>query len=173
MKAITVWQPFASLLAYGGKRFETRSWAISYRGPIAIHAASLSTRSVINRCFPVASYTFHPDYHAKEQLLKALSEVFGVPYGKIMDHLKTLPTGAVVATANLIGCHEIARINEKNCYCDCNRKGVWIDVTDQEVVFGNWVHGRYAWEFSDMKIITPVPARGRQGLWNLDDSILK
>ena len=39
MKAITIWQPWASLLACGAKRFETRSWATSYRGPIAIHAA--------------------------------------------------------------------------------------------------------------------------------------
>ena len=42
MKAITIWQPWASLLACGGKRFETRSWATSYRGPIAIHAAKKS-----------------------------------------------------------------------------------------------------------------------------------
>lgn len=36
MKAITIWQPWASLLAYGGKQFETRSWATSYRGPMDI-----------------------------------------------------------------------------------------------------------------------------------------
>lgn len=29
MKAITIWQPWALLLACGGKRFETRSWATS------------------------------------------------------------------------------------------------------------------------------------------------
>ncbi len=39
MKAITIWQPWASLLACGAKQYETRSWATSYRGPIAIHAA--------------------------------------------------------------------------------------------------------------------------------------
>ena len=39
MKAITIWQPWASLLVSGRKRYETRSWATSYRGPIAIHAA--------------------------------------------------------------------------------------------------------------------------------------
>jgi hypothetical protein len=40
MKAITIWQPWASLKACGAKEFETRSWATSYRGPIAIHAAA-------------------------------------------------------------------------------------------------------------------------------------
>jgi hypothetical protein len=39
MKAITILQPWASLIACGAKRIETRSWATQYRGRIAIHAA--------------------------------------------------------------------------------------------------------------------------------------
>lgn len=39
MKALTLHQPWASLIALGVKTIETRSWATSYRGPIAIHAA--------------------------------------------------------------------------------------------------------------------------------------
>lgn len=39
MKAITLWQPWASLIAIGAKKYETRSWKTNYRGPIAIHAA--------------------------------------------------------------------------------------------------------------------------------------
>lgn len=38
MKAITLWQPWASLMPPEIKRIETRSWATSYRGPLAIHA---------------------------------------------------------------------------------------------------------------------------------------
>lgn len=38
MKAITIIQPWATLIAIGAKRFETRSWATTHRGPIAIHA---------------------------------------------------------------------------------------------------------------------------------------
>lgn len=40
MKALTLWQPWATLVAIGAKRVETRSWATSYRGPLAIHAAA-------------------------------------------------------------------------------------------------------------------------------------
>lgn len=36
MKAITIWQPWASLAAIKKKRYETRSWATRYRGPIAV-----------------------------------------------------------------------------------------------------------------------------------------
>ncbi len=39
MKAISLWQPWASLMAMGLKKNETRSWATSYRGPLLIHAA--------------------------------------------------------------------------------------------------------------------------------------
>ena len=38
MKAITVIQPWASLLAEGAKLYETRSWKTNYRGEILIHA---------------------------------------------------------------------------------------------------------------------------------------
>jgi len=39
MKALSLWQPWASLMAAGLKTIETRSWSTAYRGPLAIHAA--------------------------------------------------------------------------------------------------------------------------------------
>jgi hypothetical protein len=39
MKAITIWQPYASLIANGHKQYETRSWATAFRGVLAIHSA--------------------------------------------------------------------------------------------------------------------------------------
>jgi hypothetical protein len=38
MKALTLYQPWASLVALGHKTVETRKWATTYRGPLAIHA---------------------------------------------------------------------------------------------------------------------------------------
>ena len=38
MKALTLYQPWATLVAIGAKRIETRSWGTSYRGSLAIHA---------------------------------------------------------------------------------------------------------------------------------------
>ena len=40
MKALTVSQPFASLIASGEKRIENRTWPTGYRGALAIHAGS-------------------------------------------------------------------------------------------------------------------------------------
>jgi activating signal cointegrator 1 len=39
MKCLSLWQPWATLIAIGAKKIETRSWATNYRGPIVIHAA--------------------------------------------------------------------------------------------------------------------------------------
>ena len=39
MRALSLWQPWASGIALGAKRIETRSWSTPYRVPIAIHAA--------------------------------------------------------------------------------------------------------------------------------------
>lgn len=48
IKAISLWQPWATLIALGVKTFETRSWPTSYRGLLVIHAAK--TRSELDIC---------------------------------------------------------------------------------------------------------------------------
>jgi hypothetical protein len=50
-RAISIWQPWASLLASGEKQWETRSWHTSYRGPIVI----CSTKSWKNKALAESS----------------------------------------------------------------------------------------------------------------------
>lgn len=38
MKALTIQQPYAALIAAGSKVIENRSWPTKHRGPLAIHA---------------------------------------------------------------------------------------------------------------------------------------
>lgn len=76
MKALSLWQPWASAIALGHKRIETRHWSTSYRGPIAIHAAKRWT--------------------AEEREFASVERALG----RLPDRL---PLGAVVATARLIG----------------------------------------------------------------------
>lgn len=42
MKAVSLWQPWAQLVALGVKRFETRSWPTNHRGDLLVHAARRS-----------------------------------------------------------------------------------------------------------------------------------
>lgn len=39
MRALSLWQPWASLIYDERKTVETRHWEMRYRGPLAIHAA--------------------------------------------------------------------------------------------------------------------------------------
>lgn len=40
MKALTLWQPWATGIAIGAKTIETRSWSTKHRGLLAIHAST-------------------------------------------------------------------------------------------------------------------------------------
>jgi hypothetical protein len=39
IKAVTLWDPWGTLVSLEEKLYETRSWATSHRGPLAIHVA--------------------------------------------------------------------------------------------------------------------------------------
>lgn len=77
MKALTLTQPWATLVALGHKQVETRSWRTQYRGPIAIHAA---------KGFPASARQF--------------AEVER-DFGRIPSQL---PRGAVVCIIDLVDC---------------------------------------------------------------------
>lgn len=79
MKALTLWQPWASLVAAGGKRLETRSWSTAYRGPLLIHAATREPPTVCAAAFD-------------EEAIQVLG---------VSDY-RTLPRGVVVAIAELV-----------------------------------------------------------------------
>ena len=48
MKVLSVRQPWAWALIYGGKDIENRFWSTKYRGPIAIHASKGMTKKEYN-----------------------------------------------------------------------------------------------------------------------------
>jgi hypothetical protein len=51
IRLLSLWQPWASLIAVGKKQYETRHWATSYRGLVAIHAAKRKVDSISQRLF--------------------------------------------------------------------------------------------------------------------------
>ena len=77
MKALSLTQPWATLVALGHKRIETRSWSTRFIGPIAIHAA---------KGFPSACRLFAEEERA---------------IGRVPAQL---PLGAVVAVVTVISC---------------------------------------------------------------------
>lgn len=146
MKAITIWQPWASLLVSGRKRYETRSWATAYRGPIAIHAAKRPVRRTLDALAADKS-------GSGWSTLEELDSLFIRP-----GALDQLPTGAVVGTAILTRCNLIT-------------EEFLAKLTPVEKALGDFTSGRYAWEFRVMvPVDPPIPAKGAQGLWNWEEN---
>ncbi|ALJ98716.1 ASCH domain-containing protein [Burkholderia thailandensis] len=54
MKALSVRQPWAWLLAAGHKNIENRTWVTSYRGPLLIHASKGMTHQEYEDCMAFA-----------------------------------------------------------------------------------------------------------------------
>ena len=56
MKALSLLQPWASLVVIGAKRLETRSWSTNYRGTLLIHASSGKAGSLLSSEPPFSRY---------------------------------------------------------------------------------------------------------------------
>lgn len=146
MKALTLYQPWASLVAKGLKTVETRSWATRHRGLLAIHAST-------NRRFVVDQLAFP----ATKDLQAELKE-----------H-EVIPVGGIVAACELV---DVIRTNDLAAVGWAEHGG-WhrnpdgrYSVSDSELPLGNFELGRYAWLLGDIRPIEPVAARGRQRLWD-------
>jgi hypothetical protein len=157
MKALTLTQPWASLVAIGAKQIETRSWSTNFRGPLAIHAA---------KGFPRGAQDFTYEKAVRDCLLAGPLEikVYRSRYsgGGIYRLDTQLPRGAVVATCNLLDC---VPTEARGCLA-----GVFSDYpeldTPQEQAFGDFSAGRWCWVLEDIKMFPKaIPAKGALGLW--------
>lgn len=225
MKALTLHQPWASLIAVGVKTIETRSWATKYRGPLAIHAG---------KHFELLHADLSPE--ASAGLWKSGSRMLIEPHegnDETWSHgnpFHPCPLGAIVATCTLVDV--VPMVDSTGCknatkhLCIVNESMLlhspldepWPDGTTERIVsdqlpYGDFTPGRYAWLLEDVKATTercpacwgrcslapepicgdsvhrhygdcklyvgrrrcstcdgkgtcvPVPAKGRQGLW--------
>ncbi len=61
MKALTIKEPYASLIVNGYKEYEFRSWKTKYRGPFLIHASLTSDKKDFKR-FINYNLDYNPGY---------------------------------------------------------------------------------------------------------------
>lgn len=156
MKAISLWQPWASLIVIGAKRFETRFWYTPYRGPILIHAAKKRNNDLIDMCECDPFFT---------ELRGLQSDP--LPNGRnIFD---ALPLGCIIGVADLVECYHTSLIDMVSC---SNGRVVNLPTGD-ELEFGDFHPGRYAWQLKNVtRFITPIPYKGAQGLFNVEDNLV-
>lgn len=161
MKAITLTQPWATLVAIGAKRIETRSWNTNYRGPLAIHAAKGYPTHARQLCL-------------EEPFLSALKRAGLMQFGVWHISNNDLPLGVVVATCELVNCIQIldSHIPQVHPVDDrvdirLTQKFLSIPPREPELSFGDYTPGRYAWILANVKPLPePVPAKGSLGLWD-------
>jgi hypothetical protein len=148
MKAISLHQPFSSLVGLGAKRFETRSWYTNYRGQLAIHAAK----------------------HWSEELKQIF---FLDPFVSALDaagiwHPAQLPKGKIVAICSLSECFSIRRDHMLGEKIKCPVP------EGNERAFGDFRPGRYAWRLENViELPEPIPFKGRQGFFNVPDDLIQ
>lgn len=147
MKAISLWQPWATLVAIGAKRIETRSWSTGYRGPIAIHAAQKITPEFGRICHskPFSSVLFAAGY----------------------DEMECFEFGKIIALANL------ADVSTTEHICNAGEEFEQESIVKayrtrrNERSFGDYSNGRFGWLIDNAKKFPEaIPFRGRQRIFN-------
>ncbi len=137
MKALSIKQPWATLVALEAKRIETRSWSTRYRGRLAIHASANMSKEDIELCrqSPFREALAAGGYFEG-------SGPANNPFG--------LPLGAIIAYATLV---DIVLITLENIPDEPERS------------FGIYTPGRFAWILQDVyRLPEPVGAKGSLGL---------
>ena len=141
MKALTLHEPWASLIAYGWKEVETRDWYTSYRGPLAIHAALRQPDPTENSCI-----------------------VFTL--GHRGFELPPLTFGAVVCVCQLVACLPAPLVEYK-----AKQLKEWFQPKhgwELEKQLGDYDGGRWAWILRDVqRLDRPLAVRGMRKLWSL------
>lgn len=156
MKALSLWQPWASAIAVGAKHIETRGWPTSYRGQLAIHAAKRKVLDELRRL------------HACRNWKGAMG------WTGAFDHdFARLPFGGIVAIANLVDCRrtEAFRVDELDIPRIPPTRGDAFAWTERQM--GNYEPGRYGWVLADIKPLQrPIPFKGAQLLFEIPDELL-
>lgn len=144
MKLISLWEPWATLMAIGAKKIETRSWRTSYRGWLAIHASKGGL--------------------SKSELREVL---FDVTFSEALNGISLTP-GHIVAIVRLDGCFPTGDlIPPSGRYCSLME-------TFEESVFGDFGDGRYGWVTSSLfRLPEPIPYKASQGLCDVRPEALE
>lgn len=148
--AITIWQPWASLIAAGAKRFEFRKWApprSMWGTRIAIHAG--------------ARRIDHHEVQALTLKLRTRSAIeTGLVVAPALELLERVLTSPGILPLSSVLC--LATLGEpiRDAALGAELGTGWpMDSNADE-------HSNYGWPLTDIERLEPfAPARGSQGFW--------
>src|SRR5574341_78437 len=147
MKALTLLQPWATLIAICAKEIETRSWYTKYRGRIAIHAAKRFPEENQHLCF-------------RNPFRKYLIDRYSfMRKGEIYLGRHSFPLGCVIAICDLVDCLQISSETQNYFYPVPGIGHFSIPPEGDEYFFGDYSSGRWAWILNNIEIFPdPIPA---------------
>lgn len=163
VRALTLWQPWASLVALGLKRIETRSWSTPYRGRLLIHAAAKVPTIAPCGDWRIGRSTLRYADRTERSYAYTLPGDGGVV---------PLPLGAVVASCML---DDVVPMVRRDSTAGATVRGPRLIIVDGagpvnlwhsrdngelprsvdgELPFGDYSPGRFAWLLSDVQATT-------------------
>lgn len=144
MKALSLIQPYATLIALGYKRNETRSFNTKHRGPLMIHASAGKPKWAREVC-------------ESDPIIKGILTKHGLTFD-------TLPRGVIVAVTRLLRPCRI--VSKRSSPFDAYELTA-DQLSPTEYACGDYTHGRFAWPLIDVQVLPePIPAKGSLGLWD-------
>jgi activating signal cointegrator 1 len=173
---LTLWEPWATMMALGFKRVETRSWAprVPLGSIVCVHASLAWNRHL-------AMLTRQLQLSESSELLPSgwQSELGGPPVtlGNILSvhRLKDVQqVGADGAEAILCEYYRLSPDELAGIASGRIPPGIGADLSDivREESLGDYSVGRWAWHMPLMKRLEcPLGRKGRQGLWRIDDLV--
>jgi hypothetical protein len=142
MKALTLTQPWATLVAIGAKRIETRDWMTRHVGELLITASKKFPSDARHLC-PTAPF----------------STALG---------METLHTGCALAVVDMIQCWRFDHRTEQLIIA---RSAARL-LPPYERYFGDYTSGRAGFVFRNIRrLTTPIPCRGSLGLWEVPPDV--
>lgn len=145
MKAITIKQPWASLIVDGIKDIENRTWPTKFRGRVLIHSAKKPIEMV-----------FGNEMFTREQ------------WNRITDKTQSInkTCGSIIGSVEIVDCV----INHESIWAEKTDIPTLGDVLDDLKLLGRVVHPNkvvYNWVLANpIKFPEPIPAKGELSFWD-------
>lgn len=160
--ALTVRNPWAWALLHG-KPVENRSWEMTHRGPLWLHAGARS------RWDPAGAASFLVEVAWRQYLHDSVPGWPGLPSSDVELGRKTtlMPFGAVTALIEVTGCHHATECAGNATADELGRRG--------HLLCTPWsAFGQFHIEQRTIAVLPdPVPCRGMLGLWRLPGDVEK
>jgi hypothetical protein len=182
MKAITLQQPWAALVAAGATNIVTRTWQTEYRGRLAIHAGLLEPSVGAQ----IGDYQVHHANYPKDAPWQLWASAPHLRH----EILTLLTFGTIIATCELVDVAPIGGATDFRTGIIDGDEGdypgrsvvvvhddgvVMLDTADQHViditsqkVYNDFAPGRFAWILSDVKPVEErCPLCWGEGSWQV------